>query len=58
MKNYIPAFVIGLLIAVVWGYFSDLPNDQVAWFIGRLILVPIATVAVWHIVAPATAVDG
>lgn len=31
----------GLLVAVVWGYFSDLKNGDIYWFIGRLIFMPL-----------------
>lgn len=51
MKAYIPGFICGLLIAVVWGYFSDLQNGQVGWFIGRLVFVSIALVVVLRVIA-------
>lgn len=35
------SFVVGLSIAGVWGYFSDLRNGQVGWFIGRMVFVPL-----------------
>jgi len=57
MKKYLPAFLIGLLVAAVWGYFSDLRNDQVGWFIGRLIFVPIVMLAMWRVFAPKTTTD-
>lgn len=33
-------YIATLLIAIVWGYFADLKNGQVGWFIGRLIFMP------------------
>ena len=57
MRTYVPAILIGLLVAAVWGYFSDLRNDQVGWFIGRLILVPLAIVVLWRRFAPAAKID-
>ena len=45
MKRYISAILVGLLIAAVWGYFADLRNDQIGWFIGRLVFTPIMIVA-------------
>jgi len=46
MKPYIPAIILGLVVAAVWGYFSDLRNDQLGWFIGRLVFVPLVLVVV------------
>jgi len=31
---------IALLVAAIWGYFSDLQSGQAGWFVGRLIFVP------------------
>ena len=31
----------GLLVAVVWGYFRDLKNGDIYWFIGRLFFIPL-----------------
>lgn len=55
MTKYISAILIGLLIATVWGYFADLQNGQVGWFIGRLIFVPLAIVAIWRAFVPKSA---
>jgi Flp pilus assembly protein TadB len=57
MKKYIPPLLMGLLVAAAWGYFSDLRNDQVGWFIVRLVLVLIAIVAVWRILASKVTTD-
>ena len=54
MKTSIPALLCGLLVAAVWGYFSDLQDGQVGWFIGRLALVSIALVAAWRVFAAKT----
>lgn len=43
-KKYLKTYLISLLIAIIWGYFSDLRHGEVAWFIARLIFVPILTV--------------
>jgi hypothetical protein len=40
MKTYIPAVLLGLLVALIWGYFADLRNGQVEWFFGRLVFIP------------------
>ena len=57
MKKYIPAFLIGLLVAAVWGYFADLRNDQVGWFVGRLIVVPIVIIGVLRVFGSPTPPD-
>ncbi len=40
MKKHIPTILISLLIAAIWGYFSDLRHGEWGWFIGRLIFIP------------------
>ena len=30
------SYLLVLLVAVVWGYFADLKNGQIGWFIGRI----------------------
>ncbi|WP_169824080.1 hypothetical protein [Anaerobacillus alkalidiazotrophicus] len=32
-------FLITLVIAIIWGYFADLKNGEVGWFIGRLLFM-------------------
>ena len=39
MSKQLAGFFVTLLIAVVWGYFSDLRHGQVGWFIGRIIFM-------------------
>lgn len=48
-KKYLKTYLISLLIAIVWGYFSDLRHGEVASFIGRLIFVPIFTVILYSL---------
>lgn len=31
----------GLLVAIIWGYFSDLKNGDIYSFIGRLFFMPL-----------------
>jgi len=38
-KKDIKDLLIMLLIGIVWGYFSDLRNGQIAWFVGRIIFM-------------------
>ena len=40
-KKHIYYMLGGLLIAVIWGYFSDLRNGDIYWFIGRLFFMPL-----------------
>ncbi|GAQ17604.1 RND transporter [Oceanobacillus picturae] len=40
-SSIIQSLAIGLAIAVIWGYFADLRNGEVGWFIGRLIFMPL-----------------
>ena len=51
MKKYIPSVLIGLVVAAIWGYFIDLRNGQVEWFVGRLIFVPLVIVVVQRLFA-------
>jgi hypothetical protein len=40
--NSRPVRIAGaLLIAAVWGYFADLRNGEIGWFVGRLIFIPL-----------------
>lgn len=49
MKNGVATLSTSVAVAVIWGYFSDLRNGQMGWFVGRLIFVPIFTLAVIHL---------
>ena len=51
MKKYIPSVLVGLMIAAIWGYFSDLRQGQVEWFVGRLVFVPLVVVVVQRLFA-------
>jgi hypothetical protein len=35
VKEYIPSVLVGLMIAAIWGYFSDLRQGQVERFVKR-----------------------
>jgi len=37
MRKSLGATLIALLVAAIWGYFADLSDGQVGWFIGRLV---------------------
>ncbi len=41
MENRTIRVIAALVVAAVWGYFADLKNDQIGWFIGRLIFLPL-----------------
>lgn len=30
-------FIIMMAISVIWGYFEDLRNGKIGWFIGRIL---------------------
>ena len=51
MKGYVSAVLLGLIVAAIWGYFADLRNGQVEWFIGRLIFVPLVMVVVQRLLS-------
>src|SRR6185436_19819215 len=38
--SLVTVVIIGVLIAAIWGYFSDLRRGEVAWFLGRMFFVP------------------
>ncbi|MBC2399604.1 hypothetical protein BD780_001095 [Clostridium tetanomorphum] len=40
MKKYSKIIAI-FIITVIWGYFTDLKNGEIGWFIGRIIFMPI-----------------
>ena len=44
-KKYIYYALGGLLVAAVWGYFSDLKNGNVYSFVGRLVFIPLFIIA-------------
>ncbi|BAC11975.1 hypothetical protein ACFQ4N_17810 [Oceanobacillus iheyensis] len=39
-KSNINLLIIGVIVAVIWGYFADLKNGELGWFIGRIIFIP------------------
>lgn len=39
-KSNIKLLITGVLIAIIWGYFADLKNGEIGWFIGRIIFIP------------------
>ena len=49
MKNYLLPFLVGLIVAAIWGFFSDLQNGEVGWFIGRLVFTPLACVGLFRV---------
>ncbi|MEK4949485.1 hypothetical protein NST12_03890 [Bacillus sp. FSL W8-1127] len=40
MKSILPPLIVGLILSIVWGYFSDLRQGETKAFIIRLIIVP------------------
>lgn len=43
--------IISILIAVIWGYFSDLQRGEIGWFLGRMVFVPgIVLLVYWFFV--------
>jgi uncharacterized membrane protein len=39
MKQHLAAVLPAMVVATVWGYFADLRNGEVGWFIGRVVFV-------------------
>ncbi len=39
-KQDLLRIAFGLAVAALWGYFSDLRNGQIGWFVGRLLFIP------------------
>jgi hypothetical protein len=48
-KKYLTAFCYSFLVALIWGYFSDLRHGEIAWFVGRLIFVPAFTLITYSL---------
>lgn len=44
-KKHIYYALGGLLVAAIWGYFSDLKNEDVYSFVGRLVFIPLFIIA-------------
>ncbi|GAJ45659.1 hypothetical protein GT2_51_00050 [Parageobacillus thermoglucosidasius NBRC 107763] len=42
MKSALPPIIFGLIISIVWGYFSDLRHGETQMFMIRLIVVPLS----------------
>lgn len=40
MKTILPPLIIGIIIASIWGYFSDLKNGDTTTFTIRILVVP------------------
>ena len=43
--KYKSEIIIGLLIAIISGYFRDLREGQIGFFLGRLVITPIFLIA-------------
>lgn len=39
MQKHLTIIVIALVVAGVWGYFADLRQNEIGWFVGRLLFV-------------------
>ncbi|WP_449355576.1 hypothetical protein ACUL41_06885 [Virgibacillus natechei] len=48
-KSTVQSIVIGLIVAIIWGYFADLKNGEIGWFIGRLIFIPLFVLGISHL---------
>jgi hypothetical protein len=48
MKKFLSLLVTSLLIAAVWGYFSDLRHGQTGWFLGRLCIAVMVAIFVYR----------
>ncbi len=55
MSNHAKAAIAGLLVAIPWGWFTDLAAGQYGWFFGRLIVVPALAYATSVLVSRARA---
>ena len=40
MKNHVKAAVAGLIIAIPWGWYTDIACGDYGLFLGRLVLTP------------------
>lgn len=48
LPRHLGLMLLALVIAGIWGYFSDLRNGQVEWFVLRLALC-VGIVLIWSI---------
>jgi len=48
-KKYLTIYFLSTLTALIWGYFSDLRHGEIAWFVGRLIFVPLFTLLTYSL---------
>ncbi|TCP65645.1 hypothetical protein [Baia soyae] len=46
MRSVLQAFLAGLIIAAVWGYFTDLRHGNTTGFLIKIIIIPIGFVFV------------
>lgn len=49
MQRHLRLVLVALAIAAVWGYFSDLRNGQIEWFILRLALCT-GIILIWSLI--------
>jgi hypothetical protein len=47
-SNLLRTALVALAVAAIWGYFADLPDNEIGWFVGRLFVTPLIAVAVLH----------
>lgn len=40
MTPQVKSALLGLLVSIPWGWYSDLASGELGWFIARLIFVP------------------
>ena len=45
MSRHAKAALAGLLVSIPWGWWRDIPNGEYAWFIGRILVVPVIAYA-------------
>jgi hypothetical protein len=45
VSRHAKAALAGLLVSIPWGWLRDIPNGEYAWFIGRILVVPVIAYA-------------
>jgi hypothetical protein len=46
MSNHVKAAIGGFLVAIPWGWYTDISTGDYGWFLGRLLVVPALVFAV------------
>ncbi|CAN5492024.1 hypothetical protein BH23VER1_BH23VER1_21310 [soil metagenome] len=49
--------LMALIFSAVWGYFAELQNEQIGWFLGRLAITPLIVLGLFKIMESSKAIS-